>query len=109
RDGLPADKTLIGFCGAPWTVATYMVAGRGTRDQAPTRLFAARHPELFQALIDRLVSASADYLIGQLHAGADVVQIFDSWAGVLGEEEFERWSVAPTAAIVRAVRAAHPD
>jgi len=104
RNRLDADKTLIGFCGAPWTVATYMVAGRGTPDKAPARLMASRDPDSFQKLIDRLVSASADYLIGQLEAGADVVQIFDSWAGILGEDDFERWCIAPTAELVRRVR-----
>jgi uroporphyrinogen decarboxylase len=109
RGRLSSDKTLIGFCGAPWTVATYMVAGHGTPDQAPTRLMAAREPEIFAKLIDILVAASADYLIRQLRAGADVVQIFDSWAGVLGEEEFRRWSITPCAAIVQRVRSAIPD
>jgi uroporphyrinogen decarboxylase len=108
RARLAADKALIGFCGAPWTVATYMVAGHGTSDQAPARLMAAREPSAFQRLIDGLVEASAAYLIGQIRAGADLVQIFDSWAGVLGEEEFERWCVAPTAAIVAKVRTALP-
>ena len=109
RSRLAPDKTLIGFCGAPWTVATYMIAGKGTPDQAPTRLFAARQPVAFQRLIDRLVDASSEYLIAQLRAGADVVQIFDSWAGVLGDEAFERWCLAPTAEIVRRVKAAEPD
>lgn len=109
RKGLAEEKTLIGFCGAPWTVATYMVAGQSTPDQAPARLMAARSPVQFQILVNRLASASADYLIGQLRAGADVVQIFDSWAGVLGEDEFERWCISPTAAIVREVRAAVPS
>lgn len=108
RRQLDTTKTLIGFCGAPWTVATYMIAGRGTPAQAPARSMAAREPEQFQLLINRLVNISADYLIGQFRAGADVVQIFDSWAGVLGEIEFERWSIAPTAEIVRKVRAAVP-
>ncbi len=108
RKRLARDKTLIGFCGAPWTVATYMVAGRGTPDQAPARLMAAREPELFERLIGRLVAASADYLIAQIDAGADAVQIFDSWAGVLGEEEFDRWCIAPTAEMVRRVRSARP-
>jgi uroporphyrinogen decarboxylase len=108
RSALSTKKTLIGFCGAPWTVATYMVAGHGTSDQAPTRLLANRDGELFQELIDRLVEASAAYLILQLEAGADVVQIFDSWAGVLGEDDFRRWSIAPTAAIIRKVRAKIP-
>ncbi len=104
RDGLSPEKTLIGFCGAPWTVATYMVAGRGTPDQAPARTLAAREPALFQSLIDRLVDASVLSLAGQLEAGADVVQIFDSWAGVLNEDDFDRWSIAPAREIVRRVR-----
>jgi uroporphyrinogen decarboxylase len=109
RVRLSGEKTLIGFCGAPWTVATYIVAGRGTPDQAPARLMAAREPELFARLIEILVDASADYLIRQFRAGADVVQIFDSWAGVLGEEDFRRWCIAPCAAIVRRVRSVIPD
>lgn len=104
RSKLDPNKTLIGFCGAPWTVATYMVAGRGTPDQGPSRLLAARSPEVFQNLIDTLVSASVDYLAGQFEAGADVVQIFDSWAGVLGDAEFERWCIRPTAMIVKRLR-----
>jgi uroporphyrinogen decarboxylase len=106
RDSLGPRVSLIGFCGAPWTVATYMVAGKGSTDQLPARTFAAARPDLFQRLIDRLVEASAAYLIAQLRAGADVVQIFDSWAGVLGAEELERWSIAPTARIVALVRGA---
>lgn len=109
RKELPSDKALIGFCGAPWTVATYMIAGRGTTDQAPARLLGASDPELMDSLIDTLVTASSAYLVAQLEAGADVVQIFDSWAGVLGEEEFDRWAIAPMARIVRRVRAAVPD
>ena len=104
RDALPAGKSLIGSCGAPWTVATYMVAGRGTPDQAPARTLAARDPELFQILIDRLVDASVESLAGQLEAGADVVQIFDSWAGVLNERDFVRWSIAPAREIVARLR-----
>jgi len=99
------DKTaLIGFCGAPWTVATYMVAGEATPDQAPARLFAYRDPENFSRLIDSLVQVSIDYLIGQLKAGAEVVQIFDTWAGVLGPEQFQRWCIEPTQRIVAGVR-----
>src|SRR6202453_3113468 len=101
---LPGETALIGFCGAPWTVASYMIAGRGTPDQAPARLFAYRHPELFAGLIDRLVDASAEYLRRQFAAGADAAQIFDSWAGVLPPAEFERWCVAPIAAIAAKVR-----
>src|SRR6201999_3308609 len=80
---LPADCTFLGFCGAPWTVATYMIAGYGTPDQAPAREFALRHPDVFADLIAQLVEASADYLIRQFEAGVDAVQIFDTWAGVL--------------------------
>jgi uroporphyrinogen decarboxylase len=109
KTALPGETALIGFCGAPWTVASYMVAGRGTPDQAPARLFAYRHPDLFQTLIDRLVDASAEYLRRQLAAGAEAVQIFDSWAGVLPPAEFERWCLAPVKAIAARVRAAAPD
>jgi uroporphyrinogen decarboxylase len=106
---LAADKTLIGFCGAPWTVATYMIAGKGTVDQAPARRFALEQPVAFAALIDKLVSLSSAYLVKQVEAGADVVQVFDTWAGVLDEEGFERWCVAPTAEIVGRVKAAIPE
>ncbi len=109
RGELASGKTLIGFCGAPWTVATYMVAGRGTPDQAPALEFMQAHPDDFQALIDALVEASSEYLVAQLQAGADVVQIFDTWAGVLHGEAFERWCVQPTAEIGQNVRAMEPD
>jgi len=101
---LGPQTALIGFCGAPWTVATYMIAGRGTPDQAPARLFAYRYPEAFASLIDRLVAASVGYLVRQLQAGADAVQIFDTWAGVLPPDEFARWCIAPADRIVRGVR-----
>ena len=91
KGALPKETALIGFCGAPWTVASYMIAGRGTPDQAPARLFAYRHPDLFARLIDRLIDASVEYLCRQFAAGADAAQIFDSWAGVLPPAEFERW------------------
>lgn len=104
RSELPAEKALIGFCGAPWTVATYMVAGHGTSDQAPARRLALADPEGFGRLIDALVMASADYLVAQLQAGADVVQIFDSWAGMLSPEAFRRWSLEPAVRIAKAVR-----
>ncbi len=106
---LPPGVTFLGFCGAPWTVATYMIAGEGTPDQAPARLFAYRHPKAFGTLIDLLVDASADYLIRQFKAGVDAVQIFDTWAGVLSPEEFARWCIAPTQKIVAAVNAQIPD
>jgi uroporphyrinogen decarboxylase len=105
---LAADKCLLGFCGAPWTVASYMVAGRGTPDQAPARLFAGRDPEGFKALIDVLVRASAEYLVCQLKAGADAVQIFDTWAGVLSPADFARWCIEPTRQIVASVRTEIP-
>jgi uroporphyrinogen decarboxylase len=109
KGALSKETALIGFCGAPWTVASYMIAGHGTPDQAPARLFAYRHPELFAGLIDRLVEASAEYLCRQFAAGADAAQIFDSWAGVLPPAEFERWCVAPIAAIAAKVRAETPN
>ena len=109
RSRLPADVALLGFCGAPWTVATYMVAGRGTTDQAPARLLAYRDPQAFAALIDILVEASIEYLVAQFVVGVDAVQIFDTWAGVLAGEEFERWCIAPTRRIVTEVRKRIPD
>ena len=109
RAALAPEVALIGFCGAPWTVATYMVAGHGTPDQAPARLLAYRHPQAFAKIIDALVENSIRYLVGQLDAGADALQIFDTWAGVLPTREFERWSIEPTRRIVRGVRRHKPD
>jgi len=108
KAALRANTTLIGFCGAPWTVATYMVAGQGTTDQAPARLFAYQEPEAFAQLIDILVEASVNYLVGQFEAGVEAVQIFDTWAGMLPADEFERWCIAPTQKIVAGVRARVP-
>ncbi len=108
RKELPAETTLLGFCGAPWTVATYMIAGHGTPDQAPARLFAYRHPKAFEKLLDMLADISASYLVAQIDAGADAVQIFDSWAGILGEEEFERFCIRPVARMIRSVRTQRP-
>ena len=105
RAKLDPDKALIGFCGAPWTVATYMVAGQGTPEQLPARRLALEEPERFQRLIDILVEVSSRYLVAQLQAGADVVKIFDSWAGVLDTEGFDAWAVRPVKAIVDRVRA----
>ncbi|TKD35846.1 MAG: uroporphyrinogen decarboxylase [Mesorhizobium sp.] len=109
RTKLPDETTLIGFCGAPWTVATYMIAGHGTSDQAPARLFAYCEPAAFLQLLNVLVDHSAAYLIRQIEAGADVVQVFDSWSGVLDEVSFEAFCVRPMAEIVRQVRAVHPN
>jgi uroporphyrinogen decarboxylase len=104
RAELPSGLALLGFCGAPWTVATYMVAGHGTPDQAPARLFAYRDPEGFAKLIDLLTQASIEYLAAQLAAGVDAVQLFDTWAGVLGPAEFDRWCVRPAAKIIAGLR-----
>ena len=109
RQELPEATSLIGFCGAPWTVATYMIAGHGTPDQAPARLFGYRHPDEMEQLLYLLAEMGADYLIRQLQAGADCVQIFDSWAGVLDEASFEAYAVKPVARMVEKVRAAVPD
>lgn len=109
RAALPAETALIGFCGAPWTVATYIVAGRGTPDQAPARAWAYADPDAFQHLIDLLTDTSIDYLSGQIDAGVNLVQIFDSWAGSLPEDEFTRWVVAPTTRIVSELKRRHPN
>jgi uroporphyrinogen decarboxylase len=108
RAALPKETALLGFCGAPWTVATYMIAGKGTKEQAPARLFAYRHPTEFQALMDLLVEVSATHLVAQIDAGADTVQIFDSWASVLPAAEFDRWCIAPVKSLAKKVRAARP-
>lgn len=108
RTELPVETTLLGFCGAPWTVASYMIAGRGTSDQVPARLFAYRHPEAMKQLLKLLADHSAAYLIRQIEAGADAVQIFDSWSGVLDEDGFAAFCVEPIAEIVKQVHAVHP-
>jgi uroporphyrinogen decarboxylase len=105
---LGTQTTLIGFCGGPWTVATYMIAGQGTADQAPAKKLATREPEAFQHLVDVLVEASADYLARQLAAGAEVVQIFDTWAGALQANDFERWCVQPTKRLISKLRERKP-
>ncbi|MGC6534730.1 MAG: uroporphyrinogen decarboxylase [Parvibaculales bacterium] len=102
---LPPETTLIGFAGAPWTVASYMVAGRGTPDQAPARALATSDPQAFQSIIDKLIAASIDYLAAQVEAGAEVLQLFESWASSFHGADFERWCVAPVAAIVAGLRA----
>jgi uroporphyrinogen decarboxylase len=109
RNALPAEKTLIGFCGAPWTVATYMLSGRGSSDQAAARLFALREPEAFARLLDVLVEASIAYLVAQFRAGADVVQLFESWAQNLDEESFAAAVIAPNRRIIEGVRREVPD
>jgi uroporphyrinogen decarboxylase len=109
RHELDPGIALIGFCGAPWTVATYMVAGHGTPDQAPARMMAYSYPDAFAKIIDALVESSIQYLLGQLKAGADCLQIFDTWAGVLPPREFARWSIEPTSRIIEGVRKKAPD
>lgn len=109
RQQLGADTTLLGFAGSPWTVATYMVAGEGSRDQQAARLLAYRDPQALQAILDAVVELSVEYLIGQIEAGAEAVQLFDSWAGSLAPKEFERWVIAPNAAIVSALKARCPQ
>ena len=108
RNELPEETALLGFCGAPWTVATYMIAGKGTTDQAPARLFAYQYPNQFGFLLDLLADISADYLVAQIDAGADAVQIFDSWAGILGEQEFDAFAVKPVARMIASVKARRP-
>jgi uroporphyrinogen decarboxylase len=105
---LPVHVALLGFCGAPWTVATYMVAGQGTPDQEPARLMAYRDPAGFARLIDTLTDASIEYLVAQFKSGVDAVQVFDTWAGTLPPEEFSRWCVEPMRRIVKGVRSSIP-
>lgn len=109
RPQLDEKTALIGFCGAPWTVATYMIAGQGTSDQAPARMFAYEHPKAFAKLVDRLVENSVVYLERQFEAGVDAVQLFDTWAGVLPPEEFSRWCIEPAARIVQELRRKVPN
>jgi uroporphyrinogen decarboxylase len=109
RAQLPHDVTFLGFAGSPWTVATYMVAGQGSREQAEARRMAYRDPSAFGAIIDAIVTATIDYLSGQIDAGVDAVQLFDSWSGSLSPAQFERWVIAPTVRIVSKLRARHPN
>jgi len=99
---------LLGFAGSPWTVATYMTAGEGSRDQHETRALAYRDPQAFQAIIDAIVEVTVEYLCGQIAAGAEAVQLFDSWSGSLAPREFERWVIAPTARIVAELGQRYP-
>jgi uroporphyrinogen decarboxylase len=109
RDELDPGKTLIGFSGSPWTVATYMVAGQGSRDQSEARRLAYADPKHFGDIIARIEKVTIDYLLHQVEAGAEAVQLFDSWAGSLSPAQFEQWVIAPTARIVAALRESHPD
>jgi uroporphyrinogen decarboxylase len=109
RERLSPQTALIGFAGAPWTVAAYMVEGETSKGYARARAAARRDPAFFGALIDLLTEATTAHLLAQIEAGAQVVQLFDSWAGVLPEPEFVRWCQEPAARIVTALRRAHPD
>ena len=109
RRALPTEVALIGFAGAPWTVATYMVEGGASKDYAHAKLWSYREPEGFQRLIDLVVKATITYLDQQIRAGAEAIQLFDSWAGVLAEPDFTRWVIEPNAAIVRGLKRLHPQ
>ena len=109
RQRLPDGVTMLGFAGSPWTVATYMVAGEGSRDQHDARAMAYRDPAKLDAILDAIEGETIEYLSGQIDAGAEAVQLFDSWAGSLAPDEFERLVIAPNARIVAALRARHPD
>ncbi len=109
KQDLPESKALIGFAGAPWTVATYMIRGRGGENHADVREWAYRHPERFEALLDDLVAATSAYLSRQIEAGADAIQLFDTWAGGLPEKAFERWCIQPVRQIADTLRKKHPS
>jgi uroporphyrinogen decarboxylase len=109
KASLAPEVTFLGFAGSPWTVATYMVAGQGSKDQGPARRLAYGDPAKFGAIIDAIVDATVTYLSGQIEAGVEAVQLFDSWAGSLAPLEFARWVIAPNAEIVRRVKALHPQ
>ncbi|MEM1077670.1 MAG: uroporphyrinogen decarboxylase [Pseudomonadota bacterium] len=106
---LPSETTLIGFAGAPWTVATYMIAGRGTPDQGPAHKLMTEAPDVFDALMDRLTEATIAYLSMQIEAGAETVKIFDSWAGSLKGAAFTKYALEPTKKIIAALKAKHPS
>ncbi|KMK68147.1 uroporphyrinogen decarboxylase [Puniceibacterium sp. IMCC21224] len=108
RRELPPEITLIGFAGAPWTVATYMIAGQGTPDQGPAHALKAENRALFEAILDRLTEATVDYLSAQIDAGAEVVKLFDSWAGSLKDEDFQRYALEPARLITQEIKRRHP-
>ena len=109
KAALPPEVTFLGFAGSPWTVATYMVAGQGSKEQAEARRYAYRDPAAFQEIINAVAAMTVDYLSGQVRAGVEAVQLFDSWAGSLSPAQFEQWVIAPNARIVAAFKARHPD
>lgn len=108
RGMLDPDVTMLGFAGSPWTVATYMVAGQGSKDQGASRALAHRDPSAFQSLIDAIEAATIEYLIGQIDAGAEAIQLFDSWAGSLSPAQFERWVIAPNTRLAAAIHEKRP-
>ncbi len=105
---LPRETTLIGFAGAPWTVATYMIAGRGTKDQGPAHALKAENRAVFEGILDRLTEATIEYLSKQIEAGAEVVKLFDSWAGSLKGDDFVKYALNPAAKITQALKQRHP-
>jgi uroporphyrinogen decarboxylase len=109
KAALPSETAFLGFAGSPWTVATYMVAGQGSKEQAEARRYAYRDSQAFAAIIDAVADMTVDYLSGQVAAGVEAVQLFDSWSGSLSPAQFERWVIAPNAKIVSAFKARHPD
>jgi len=109
RAALDDNVTMLGFAGSPWTVSTYMIAGEGSKDQGPARLLAYRDPTRMQEILDAITEMTIEYLRGQIDAGAEAVQLFDSWAGSLAPDEFERWVIAPNAKIVAAIKQSHRD
>ena len=109
KAALPPEVTFLGFAGSPWTVATYMIAGQGSKEQAEARRYAYRDPLAFAAIIDAIAEMTVDYLAGQIEAGVEAVQLFDSWSGSLAPAQFERWVIAPTARIVAGLKQRHPD
>ena len=109
KAALSPETTFLGFAGSPWTVATYMVAGQGSREQSDTRRLAYTDPTRFQTIIERIEEVTLTYLSGQVEAGVDALQLFDSWSGSLAPAEFERWVIAPTARLVSALKAQHPQ
>jgi uroporphyrinogen decarboxylase len=108
RARLSPQTTFLGFAGSPWTVATYMIAGQGSKEQAEARRYAYGDPQAFQAIIDAIIDMTVTYLSGQINAGVDAVQLFDSWSGSLSPAQFERWVIAPTVTIVERLRKLHP-
>jgi uroporphyrinogen decarboxylase len=109
KASLPPETTFLGFAGSAWTVATYMIAGQGSKEQAEARRYAYRDPAAFQEIIDAVADMTVDYLSGQVNAGVEAVQLFDSWAGSLSPAQFEQWVIAPNARIVAGFKARHPD